>query len=280
MTSRRFTRPTARECFARGLAAYGLQPSRKIMTPTHQLELIERYPGLYRMSDDEPTLSARAFSREGFAVGDGWFDIIDRLSAKLSADPNLVVVQLKEKMALLTVYLDVDEEPARPSRLMIRRTHLKGKLALLSAHLSPILTRGLEAAMVAARKESSRTCEICGAPGVLIDNGRGWLCVRCDPCEWLDEMEEACRRLEYGAKDTDLKTFAADPIRLDASRRHVQHLGEAAKHQPPERRARLPGILWERLDAVRPVRAVKAMGARELWAFIRRQVPAIARALR
>jgi hypothetical protein len=38
------------------------------------------------------------WKREKREGGDGCFSIIDRLSAKLAADPNLVVVQVKEEM--------------------------------------------------------------------------------------------------------------------------------------------------------------------------------------
>jgi uncharacterized protein with HEPN domain len=66
---------------------------------------------------------------------------------------------------------------------------------------------------------------------------------------------------------------------LDGSRRDLQQLGEAASHLSPERRARLPGISWARLDLLRSVHAVEVMGARELWAFIHHEVLAISRAL-
>jgi hypothetical protein len=55
------------------------------------------------------------FARFGFECGDGWHGLIDRLSLKLAADPNLVVGQLKEKMGLLTIYLSIGES-VRPGK--------------------------------------------------------------------------------------------------------------------------------------------------------------------
>lgn len=248
--------PTARDCFVRGLLAYGLPPDRRTMSPAHQLDLVQRYPGLYHHAVDEPVGSCEPFAREGFACGDGWFGIIDRLSAKLAADPNLRVEQLKEKMGLLTVYF------------------------AQSAPASPDVEASTDAALVDAREESRRTCEVCGEPGVHRARGHhvGSLCV---PCEWLDEMEEACSRLAACAEAVDLASFTADDgSRLDAGRRHLQHLGEAASHQSPERRARLPGVDWTRLDLLRPLEAVRGMGAADVWGFIRDEVPALAKALR
>jgi uncharacterized protein with HEPN domain len=78
----------------------------------------------------------------------------------------------------------------------------------------------------------------------------------------------------------DLAAFATAENRPDAARHHVQHLGEAASYQSPERRKRLPGVSWKRLDTFRPVSAVMTMSAAELLAFIRDEVPALAEALR
>jgi len=224
------------------------------MSPAHTLELVERYPGLYRHADDKPVPSCEPFAREGFACGDGWFAIVDRLSAKLVADPNLVVSQAKEKMGLLTVYFNTSE------------------LA------SPEIEAATDAALHDAREESRHTCEVCGELGTHKKRGHhvGVICV---PCEWLDEIEEACRRLLDCAEGLDLPAFAADENRPDAARRHIQHLGEAASYQPPAVRARLPQINWRRLDSVRPVAVVMGMGAAEIWNFIRDEVPALAEAL-
>jgi uncharacterized protein with HEPN domain len=224
------------------------------MSPAHQRELVERYPGLYRHADDKLVLSGDPFAREGFACGDGWFAIIDRLSSRLVADPNLVVGQLKEKMGLLTVYFNRSE----------------------SASLE--VEAATDAALREAREESKRTCEVCGAPGAYKKRDHH-VSPLCEPCEWIEEIVEACRRLACYPAKMDFAAFAAHATRLDACKRHVQHLGEAASHQSPARRARLPGINWQRLDAFRPVSVVASMSAVEVWGFIRDEVPALAEAL-
>lgn len=251
--------PTVRECAAQGLSSYGFPSSRRSMTPAHTRELIERYPGLYRHADDKPVPSSVNFARGGFECGNGWYSIIDRLSSKLIADPNLVVVQAKEKMGVLKIYVDSVEGSPEPDITLATR---------------------LYAERMAAREESSCTCEVCGEPGKHEARLRGWWSVRCEPCAWLDDMEEACRLLADCAEGLDLAAFATAENRPDAARHHVQHLGEAASYQSPERRKRLPGVSWKRLDTFRPVSAVMTMSAAELLAFIRDEVPALAEALR
>jgi uncharacterized protein with HEPN domain len=250
--------PTVRECAAQGLLPYGFPPSRTAMSPAHTLELVERYPGLYRHGDDKPVSSCEPFASEGFACGDGWFRIIDRLSAKLAADPNLVVGQLKAKMGLLTVYFDISE------------------LA------SPKIERMTNAALRKARSESRRTCEICGVRGVYKERGDR-VGALCEPCNWLNDMEMACQFLKDIAKKWNSATRTRREILLEAGRRHVQHLGEAASHQSPRRRAKFSTIDWKRLDGFRPIyvdNRPNQFGPKELRKYIRDEVPLIKETLR
>jgi uncharacterized protein with HEPN domain len=158
--------PTLRECLAQGLLGSGFSPHGfHEMSVEHSKQLIERHPGLYRLADASPVPSSRPFAREGFAVGDGWFQLIDRLSAKLSADPGLVVSQLKEKFGLLRVYFEMS--PLPPDEI----------------------EEATDAALAEAVAQSRITCEWCGKPG---RNARreGYWSVKCDACA----VEEARRK--------------------------------------------------------------------------------------
>lgn len=248
--------PTVRERAVQGIVYGGRSPSRRDMTPTHVLELIDRYPALYRLANAPSVQPCEPFACYGFTVGDGWFSIIDRLSAKLAVDPNLVAVQVKEKYGVLKFYIDAIDGAPEPDSVLAKR---------------------LDAERLAASNESKRTCEICEARGRHIERSKWWS-VRCKACEWLDEMEEACRRLLECSKEW---TSPRSPrgTRLDAARHLMQNIGEAASHQSKERRARLPAIDWKRLDTLRPVEVVVAMSPTEVWSFIRDVVPALAEAL-
>jgi uncharacterized protein with HEPN domain len=241
------------ERLTRGLLPCGYPPDRKTMTPAHQLELIRRHPGLYRLATEPPALPYEPFALYGFAVGDGWHNIIERLSIELAADPSLVAAQVKEKNGVLKF------------------------------HVTECVGTEIAAEMKAARAESERTCEICGAPGEIAARLRGWVSVRCVPCESLDDIEEACRRLADYAGSRELASFAADGSAMDASMLALIHLGEGARHQSPERRARFPGIDWRHLDSFRKMTGVTgapSMTAAEIWAFAKNEAPGLAGALR
>jgi uncharacterized protein with HEPN domain len=168
------------------------------------------------------------------------------------------VVQAKEKMGVLKIYVDSVEGAPEPDLTLAAR---------------------LYAERMAAREESSSTCEVCGEPGTHEARLRGWWNVRCEPCAFLEDMEEACRHLTNCAEGLDLPEFSAAENRPDAAKLHLQYLGEAASHQSQERRARLPGINWKRLDAFRDTSVVMAMTATEVYRFIQDEVKALAEAL-
>ena len=240
------------ERLVRGLLPGGYPPNRKTMTPAHQLELIRRHPGLYRLAAEPPALPCEPFALDGFAVGDGWNGIIRRLSAKLAEDPSTVAAQVKEKMGVLRFHLAYEHGAE------------------------------LAAAIEAARAESEHTCEICGEPGVIEARIRGWVSVRCEPCEALDVAEEACRELAACAEGRNLAAFeAGGELCLSAAKLHLARLGGAAERQPAGRRARLPGVDWKRLDRFRNILGyLKRMTAAQVWYFIRDELPALAEALR
>ena len=160
------TPPTLRECLARGLFGSGISPrGHREISVAHSKQLIERYPSLYRLADASPVPSSQPFAREGFACGDGWFGLINRLSVKLSADPDLVVGQLKQKLGLLRIYFEPSPLP------------------------SSEIEEATDAALAEAVAESQITCERCGKPGKHAQRGGRWS-VECDACA----AEEARRK--------------------------------------------------------------------------------------
>ena len=162
------TPPTLRECLAQNLLGSGISPrGHREMSVAHSKQLIERYPSLYRLADTSPVPSSQPFCREGFACGAGWFEIVNRLSAKLSADPDLVVGQLKEKLGLLRVYFQPSPLPSNE------------------------IEEATDAALAEAVAESRVTCERCGKPGKHAQREGRWS-VKCDVCA----AKEARRKKE------------------------------------------------------------------------------------
>jgi hypothetical protein len=122
--------------------------------------MLRRFPLLYAGLRAEPTNRVEPITREGFAVGRGWWPLVVRLSDQIAAvverqpaaeRPDYRIGQVKEKYGRLTVY------------------EVGGTLP------------EIEVAIEAAADESERTCELCGRPGGS-QKVEGWVGVRCSSC--------------------------------------------------------------------------------------------------
>lgn len=86
----------------------------------------------------------------GFETGDGWFDLIDRLSKRIVevSNDSVQASQVKEKFGTLRFYVD----------------------SACSDEVYSLIEQ--------AEQESAETCDICGQPAKL--TGNGWLATRCE----------------------------------------------------------------------------------------------------
>lgn len=113
-------------------------------------ELVKKYPDLYKEYGGDITKTCMGW---GMSCGDGWFKIIDELSADLSKY-GVVAAQVKEKFGSLRFYLGgVDGDKYDEVYALI------DKAGALSA----------------------KTCERCGAPAEI--KGQQWRRCECDECE-------------------------------------------------------------------------------------------------
>lgn len=110
-----------------------------------QIKLVKKYPNLYKNFGGDVRQTLMAF---GFECGDGWFKLIDELSAKL--EPlGIVAEQVKEKWGGLRFYIGLGSDEAFD---LIEK----------------------------AEKESYKICELCGNEGN--PKGKGWIKTLCDEC--------------------------------------------------------------------------------------------------
>ncbi|SAK86857.1 hypothetical protein AWB82_05929 [Caballeronia glebae] len=122
------------------------------MKPAYEEFLIGAYPTIYH------ALKPRLPDGERFECGDGWYGIVEELSAELEVIARaggrnrFNVLQVKEKLAALRVYFD------RPAP--------QKAIALVDAAID----------------RSRVTCELCGAPGELSRYREGWLKTLCGKC--------------------------------------------------------------------------------------------------
>jgi len=129
------------------------------MNPENSRRLQSDFPLLYRsqrldpLRQDQPTVLALW----GFECGDGWMDLVYRLSQTISkhiesTGLNIVATQVKEKFGTLRFYIDGGD---------------KEVFGLIAA----------------AEQESATICELCGAPGTLVV--KGWCSTLCESCRQM-----------------------------------------------------------------------------------------------
>lgn len=95
----------------------------------------------------------------------GWFGLVDRLCSDLEAllghrSDSFIVAQVKEKFGSLRFYYDWNRGDAESDP----------HAALLAEQLRTLID--------AAREQSTRICQKCGAPAVLASH-RGWTAALC-----------------------------------------------------------------------------------------------------
>ena len=113
--------------------------------------LTKEFPDLYSDVNKSPIAGLMCF---GFECGDGWFELIYKLSKEISkCDPTVRAIQVKEKYGTLRFYVWGGEDEIYE---LIEQAKLK----------------------------SAKTCEVCGMPGSL--RGKSWLVTLCENC-WRRE---------------------------------------------------------------------------------------------
>jgi len=114
-----------------------------------QEQLKEKYPNVMKEWGGDPRKTCMAW---GIECGDGWYDIIDELCAKLEP-MGVVAAQVKEKFGGLRFYINPVEEGDWDT---------------------------IHNAINEAEAKSYETCEKCGKPGKVVRGG--WVSTLCDEC--------------------------------------------------------------------------------------------------
>jgi len=139
------------------------------MDKQKEKQLYRRFPVLFRQA--LAPKGEQGCMAWGLSVGDGWHDLIVRISEAiemiavrhgLTPDEWPHVVQVKEKFGELRFTIRFESDPTQRQRAIRDEIYrVKEELASLSQSI----------------------CERCGAPGVM--RKQGWMHVYCDHCEDL-----------------------------------------------------------------------------------------------
>ncbi len=146
------------------------------------LKLTGNFPKMYRDRYEDMRNTCMCW---GFAVGDGWFSLLWKLSSDIQKELNkapfalrndFIVTQVKEKFGGLRFY------------------HYGG---------NDVIQKLIED----AEGESYKTCEFCGKPGKV--RSGGWIHTLCEVCNTkketqrkkeLDDLQVKAKRKEEGGK--------------------------------------------------------------------------------
>jgi len=114
-------------------------------------KLFDDFPRLYRNRHESSM-------QRGFECGDGWFELIYKLSQDIE-----------------TVAREIGLQPDSPDWPMCRQ--VKEKLGTIRFYVFNCHDERISALIDSAYEQSCKTCEYCGKPGVLVtDGGIATLC--------------------------------------------------------------------------------------------------------
>jgi hypothetical protein len=125
------------------------------MSPEREAAIFDRWPGWFVSKGD----ISRSLMGFGFQCEDGWFHLIFKLF---------------DEIETLAAALNPTEWP-------IEIEQVKQKYGGLRIAASGT-NDAIDAAIMAAEKQSLQTCEKCGGPGSLSRDVRGWFQTLCDAC--------------------------------------------------------------------------------------------------
>jgi len=160
-----------------------------------QEKLFQKYPKIFRQKSLSPQETAMCW---GISCGDGWYHIIDTLCASIQHVVDYPREQVEYYHSLVKKEREKDEKDQDKKLLetyedslyeyekqvidQIEAVQVKEKFGSLRFYVTGYPVNDKTAARITAYISfaellSSRTCEICGAPGM--SQSEGWIKTRC-----------------------------------------------------------------------------------------------------
>ena len=100
--------------------------------------------------------------------------------------------------------------------------------------------------------------------------------------EFLNDIDEAIRRIEFYTLDTDYENFLEDIKTQDAVIRNLEIIGEAAKNITDELKEKHPQILWKDVAGIRDTLIHHYFGVNLeiVWTIIDEDLPQLRKEIR
>jgi uncharacterized protein with HEPN domain len=102
--------------------------------------------------------------------------------------------------------------------------------------------------------------------------------VRRDAAVFLDDIDEACEKVNRYTNGFGLEQFRHDEKTIDAVLRNLEVIGEAAKNIPDDLRAKIP-VDWKRMAGLRDVLIHEYFGIDLdiIWDVVQTKIPELHR---
>ena len=99
---------------------------------------------------------------------------------------------------------------------------------------------------------------------------------------YVDDILEAVRRIQNYTRDMDYRRFSSDLKTQDAVIRNLEIIGEAARHLPPEKIRKAPGIEWTKISGLRNILTHEYFGINLpiIWDVVEHKLDPLAQACR
>jgi uncharacterized protein with HEPN domain len=99
---------------------------------------------------------------------------------------------------------------------------------------------------------------------------------------YLDDIREACEKIERYTREMNQDAFVGDDRTFDAVLRNLEVIGEAAKSLPDNVKAQCPTIDWRKVVGLRDVIVHGYFGLEPsvLWDIVSKKLPELCSGLR
>ncbi|WP_107668527.1 DUF86 domain-containing protein [Cyanothece sp. BG0011] len=91
---------------------------------------------------------------------------------------------------------------------------------------------------------------------------------------YFDDILVSCDKILRYSQGLDYKTFIEDELRVDATLRNLQIIGEAVKQVPREMRTKYPRVEWRKIAGLRDIlaHAYFSLENETIWDIIKTKI--------
>ena len=99
---------------------------------------------------------------------------------------------------------------------------------------------------------------------------------------FLEDIVDACRRVQRYTSDLSLERFRDDEKTIDAVVRNLEVIGEASKQISAQARSQMAGLDWQRIAGLRDILIHNYFGIdiEIIWDVVANKVPLLIEAIR